>query len=104
LITSHILAFSKIIYLFSPSRYPDRVLPNHYEVEEVSRIRREEATQRALHERLSRAPEQPDGRRWAKSRSDMGVFGGLRQRLALLFKRGAPRREGVATKSVSDYQ
>ena len=73
--------------------------PNHFEVEEVSRIRRDEAMQQAMHGRLGRIQTQQDSNRLLKVERSTNTFGWLRQRLAFFFKRDAC----TSTRSVTDY-
>lgn len=70
------------------------MLPNHYEVEEVSRIRREEAAQQAARDRLSHEPK-GQGSHSARRAGGASFFGGLRQRITVLFKRGERRSARV---------
>jgi hypothetical protein len=97
-----ILAFSKIIYMCHSPRYSYRMLPNHYEVEEVARIRRGEAMQRVRQDRLRRAPDQPhaphDDGGPAKAGWSTSAFGQLSRRLSAWFKRDTR----LPTRSFSD--
>lgn len=73
------------------------MLPNHYEVEEVSRIRREEATQHAARDRLRHDANEANqqGRHSARRAGSASMIGELRQRLTMLFKRGERRSARV---------
>jgi hypothetical protein len=67
------------------------MLPNHYEVEEVSRMRRDEAMQRVRLDRLSQTSDQQHRQQAngqaSQSEWGAGVFGQLRRRLSAWFKR-----------------
>jgi hypothetical protein len=73
------------------------MLPNHYEVEEVSRIRRDEAVQQATHDRMRRDLKRHDDRVLTVERGSRPL-GRLRRRLAVLFK----RNERLPARSLTD--